>query len=67
MEINKIVLKFLLSTIVLITKLLKILITTLNINYLKNTLKKSLNGMGSKNTVYVFIGSLKSYDKISSL
>ena len=43
MEINKIVLKFLLSTIVLITKLLKILITTSNINYLKNTLKKSLN------------------------
>lgn len=67
MEINKIVLKFLLSIIVLIAKLLKIVITTSNIKYLKNTLKKSLNGMGSTTTVYVFKRSLKGYDKLSSL
>jgi len=67
MEINKIVLKFLLSIIVLIAKLLKIVITTSNIKYLKNTLKKSLNGMGSITTVYFFKGGLKGYDKLSSL
>ena len=67
MEINKSVLKFLLSIIVLIAKLLKIVITTSNIKYLKNTLKKSLNEMGSISTVYIFKGSVKGYNTLSSL
>tara|TARA_B110000114_G_C14718273_1_gene248164 strand:+ start:386 stop:517 length:132 start_codon:yes stop_codon:yes gene_type:complete len=40
MEINKSVLKFLLSIIVLIAKLLKIVITTSNIQYHKKEFKK---------------------------
>ena len=54
-------------TLYVIAKLLKIVIITSIIQCLKNTLKKSLNEMGSITTVYVFKGSVKGYDKVSSL
>jgi hypothetical protein len=54
-------------TLYVIAKLLKIVIITSIIQYHKKEFKKSLSERGSISTVYVFKGSLKGYDKLSSL